>query len=161
MPSNDFLGKGMKFPPQINKATGRFVTSDLEQSVKESVYIILMTAVGERIMRPDFGSNLASYSFMDVNATTVNLMRRNIVSQITRSEPRISEVTIEVDDRTRPGALLVDITYTIKETNTRDNLVFPFYLNNDMTDDSDSMESDNYESAGYIEDEQAQTDPSD
>lgn len=69
MPDKKFLGSGMKFPPQINEATGRFMTSSAEQSVKESIYLILMTQRTERFARPGYGSNLMSYTFMDTNIT--------------------------------------------------------------------------------------------
>ena len=59
-----FLGKGMKFPPQINKATGRFMTSSEKENIKESIYLILMTQKTERFMRPDFGSSIMQYTFM-------------------------------------------------------------------------------------------------
>ena len=55
-----FLGAGMKFPPQIDPGTGRFAVSVREQSVRESVYLILMTSRGERWLEPNFGSQMAS-----------------------------------------------------------------------------------------------------
>lgn len=142
MADNSFLGSGMKFPPQINNATGRFLVSEKETSVKESIYLILMTALGERFMRPDFGSNIMSYTFMDVNSATVGIMKRNLTRFITSQEPRISQVTIDVDNTTRPGALLVDIQYTISATNEKDNMVFPFYLNNDVAQENPDGEMD-------------------
>lgn len=129
MEEKNFLGTGMKFPPQINKATGRFMTSSQEQSVKESVYIILMTQRTERFLRPDFGSDLMSYTFMDINVTAMNMMIRALTEQILSQEPRIQNVAITTDSQVRAGCLLVNIDYTIISTNERDNLVFPFYLN--------------------------------
>ncbi len=129
MPDNDFLGTGMKFPPQINPATGRFVTTSARESVKESIYLILTTNRTERAMRPDFGSNLMSYTFMDFNVTNVSAMRRAIISQIMRQEPRVMDVDVTVNPPDMDGRMIVDIEYTIIESNVRDNLVFPFYLN--------------------------------
>ena len=71
MAEKEFLGQGMKFPPQINKATGRFMTVDEEQSVRQSIYLILMTQLGERPLRENFGSNLMSYTFMDLSLTRI------------------------------------------------------------------------------------------
>lgn len=68
-----YLGSGLKFPIQVNRATGRAVMSHGEQSVKESVYIILMTQKGERFARRDFGSRLLSYTFMDTSVTRINI----------------------------------------------------------------------------------------
>ncbi len=131
MPDIDksFLGKGMKFPPQINPATGRFVTVSEEESIKESIYLILMTQRTERPLRPDFGSNIMSYTFMDQNVTQLTMVTRTLKEQILSQEPRISEVQITYQSGAREGVLVFNISYTIASTNTRDNLVFPFYLN--------------------------------
>ncbi|MBR1861751.1 MAG: GPW/gp25 family protein [Lachnospiraceae bacterium] len=131
MPDTDtsFLGKGMKFPPQINPATGRFVVSGEAQSVRESIYLILMTQVTERPLRPDFGSNIMSYTFMDQNASRLNMVTRTIKDQILNQEPRVSDVRITLDSGSQRGVLLFNIDYYLQGINTRDNLVFPFYLN--------------------------------
>lgn len=150
MPGKKFLGSGMKFPPQINPATGRFMVSSEEQSVKESIYLILMTQKTERFVRPGYGSTLMSYTFMDVNATTLNMMRRTIMEQIMEQEPRVSDIEITMDTQTREGCLIVNIDYYVSATNQRDNLVFPFYLNADV--EEESYESEQYESEQYDED---------
>lgn len=129
MPEGNFLGTGMKFPPQVNPATGRFEVASEEESVKQSVYLILMTQRTERFLRRDFGSDLMTYTFMDVNATTINMMTRTLREQITSQEPRVEDVQITADPEVRDGCLLVNISYAIRRTNVRDNLVFPFYLN--------------------------------
>ncbi len=129
MPGNTVLGAGMKFPPQVDKATGRFMVSSEKESVKESVYLILMTQKTERFLRPDFGSSLMSYTFMDMNATSVNMMVRDLTQQILEQEPRVRDVAITTDSEVREGRLLVNIDYTVRNSNVRDNLVFPFYLN--------------------------------
>ena len=129
MSNRAFLGAGMKFPPQIDPGTGRFAVSSREQSVRESVYLILMTHQGERWLEPGFGSRMMSYAFMDTSPTTMRILSDELRDMLLRQEPRISEVDVEVDPETREGCLLVSITYTVAATNTRDNLVFPFYLN--------------------------------
>ncbi len=124
-----FLGTGVAFPPQIDPATGRFKMSRGAQSVKESIYIILMTQVTERITRPDFGTETASYVFMDVSLTELTLMRRDLTDSILRQEPRVSNVNITTEMQAQQGYLLINIDYTLAETNESGNLVFPFYLN--------------------------------
>lgn len=145
-----FLGSGMKFPPQINQATGRFMTSSAEQSVKESIYLILMTQRTERFARPDYGSTLMSYTFMDTNITALNMMKRDLSEQILTQEPRISDVEITTDTQTKEGCLIVNIDYVVSATNQRDNLVFPFYLNADV--EEEAYEPEQYESEQYDED---------
>ena len=128
MEDKAYLGKGIKFPLQINQATGRFVMAEKEESVKESVYIILMTQKEERFTRPDFGSNILSYTFMDTSVTRINMMARELEETILEQEPRISGVDVSIDPQLDKGCLIINIVYTIAESNTQDNLVFPFYL---------------------------------
>ena len=141
--NQNYLGTGMKFPPEINKATGRFVTSSGLQSVKESVYLILMTQLTERPLRPNFGTTLLSYTFLDQNLTTMNLMIRTLRGQIMSQEPRISDVEVTADTVSQEGAVIFNINYAVTAAHTRDSLVFPFYLNNDV--EEEKYEPENYE----------------
>lgn len=129
MSDRAYLGAGMKFPPQIDPGTGRFAVSAREQSVRESVYLILMTNRGERWLEPGFGSQMMNYAFMDTSPTMLRMMSDDLRELLLKQEPRISEVDVDVDPDTGNGCLLVSIQYTVAASNTRDNLVFPFYLN--------------------------------
>lgn len=129
MAEHSFLGTGMKFPPQVNKSTGRFVLSSGLESIRESIYIILMTQKTERWLMPEFGSGLMSYTFMDTSLTMLGIMSRDLRETILKNEPRISEVDIDVDSTTKEGCLIMSINYTVIDGNRKDNLVFPFYLN--------------------------------
>ena len=149
MRDKKFLGSGMKFPPQINEATGRFMTSSAEQSVKESIYLILMTQRSERFARPDYGSTLMTYTFMDTNITALSMMKRDLAEQILTQEPRVSDVEITTDTETKAGCLIINIDYLVSETNQRGNLVFPFYINADT--EEEAYESEQYESEQYDE----------
>lgn len=143
MPGNPSLGTGMKFPPQINPATGRFMVSSEEESVKESVYLILMTQKTERFLRPEFGSDLMSYTFMDINITSIHMMIRSLTEQILSCEPRIQSVSITTDEQVQDGRLLVNIDYVIKGSEERDQLVVPFYLN--VSSEEEAYEPEQYE----------------
>lgn len=127
--AQDFLGTGMAFPPRIDPATGRVVLSSGLQSVKESIYLILMTQTTERITRPTFGTDTAEYVFMDMNQTYLTIMKRDLTESILRQEPRVSSVDIETTLEGQQGYILINIDYTVADTNQSDNLVFPFYLN--------------------------------
>lgn len=129
MSDKSFLGTGMKFPPQIDSGTGRFALASREQSVRESVYLILMTSQGERWLEPGFGSQMASYAFMDTSPTVMRMLSDQLRDLLLRQEPRISQVDIEIDPKAKEGCLLISIGYTVAASNSRDNLVFPFYLN--------------------------------
>lgn len=135
MPEKKFLGRGVQFPYQVNKATGRICMSEGAKSVKESIYLILMTQKTERWMRPEFGSLLNSYTFMDTSLTMLNIMARELKENIMSQEPRIADVTIRMNPEIKPGCLIVSIEYTIIAVNEKDNLVFPFYLNVDREGD--------------------------
>nr|WP_297703888.1 GPW/gp25 family protein [uncultured Butyrivibrio sp.] len=124
-----FLGTGVKFPPEIDPATGRFQMSSGDQSVKESIYLILMTQVTERLTRPDFGSETASYVFMDINQTELTIMRRDLTECILNQEPRVASVDISTDMQAQQGYIMINIDYVLAQTHTRGSLVFPFYLN--------------------------------
>ncbi|MFI3313720.1 MAG: GPW/gp25 family protein [Eubacteriales bacterium] len=128
MENRTFLGSGMAFPIAVNPGTGRFEMSHGEVSVKQSVYLILMTGRGERWMRKSFGSKIMTYTFGDTSKTMLNLMSHDLRSAILQQEPRIKEVDVTVDPDQLKDALVVNIAYTLAETNTRDNFVFPFYL---------------------------------
>ncbi|MBQ1880758.1 MAG: GPW/gp25 family protein [Lachnospiraceae bacterium] len=145
MADRRFLGTGMKFPPQIDPATGRFMTVSGAKNVKESLYLILMTQVTERLVRPDFGSDIMSYTFMDTGSTMMSIFRRNITETIMSQEPRISEVNVDMEYVENRGAIIVNIEYLVSATNTRDNLVFPFYLDKGgALDEEEPVEPEDY-----------------
>ncbi len=121
--------KGMKFPPQIDEATGRFKVSEGAQNIKESIYLILMTQKTERWLRSGFGSNILNYTFMDTGSTMLNIMSRELAQDISSNEPRVTDINIRMDTVSKEGCLLVYVDYTIRENRQRDEIVFPFYLN--------------------------------
>ncbi|WP_409966928.1 GPW/gp25 family protein [Bengtsoniella intestinalis] len=131
MSDKTFLGAGMKFPPQIDMSTGRFAVAKKEISVKESVYLILMTHRGERFLRPSFGSQIMDYTFMDTSVTMLSIMQREIEETILRQEPRIGNVQVELQQSNQRDCYIFDIKYTVAEDNRADNLVFPFFLKGD------------------------------
>ncbi|MCR5654162.1 MAG: GPW/gp25 family protein [Lachnospiraceae bacterium] len=151
MDDNSFLGKGMKFPPQINPATGRFVTVSEAESVKESIYLILMTQQSERPLRPTFGSNIMSYTFMDMNLTRLTMITRTIREQILTQEPRVRDVDIRLQESNQRGVVLFEISYVIISSHTRDNFVFPFYLNATETEEEGEPETYEPETVEEIE----------
>ncbi len=131
MDNQSFLGTGMKFPPQVDPGTGRFVSSSDERSVRESVYLILTTARGERWLEPNFGSQLSQYTFMDTSPTMLSIMKDDVRMTILSQEPRISEVDVEIDTTSQEGCLLFNIDYSVAGSNSEENLVFPFFLTSD------------------------------
>jgi len=128
MKEKEFLGSGVKFPPQVNKATGKFELVSGEECIRQSVYLILMTLKEERFLHPDFGSTLPAWVFMEKNSSMLNFLSLELARDIRRAEPRIENVEVKVEPSAKEECLMVSVDYSIRKTNHRDNLVFPFYL---------------------------------
>ena len=125
----DFLGTGLKFPVGINKVTGRFKMSSDDEDIKESIYIILMTRKGERLLMPNFGSNINDFVFEVVNETNLTLMENSIKNSIQTYEKRIRNLNVEISqDSQDSGRLIINISYIISNINMPGNIVFPFYI---------------------------------
>lgn len=152
MADKQFLGVGMKFPPEVDPITGRIKVSTQEKSVKESVYLILMTRKTERLVRPYFGSNIDTYTFMDINLTNLTILRNELQGIILSQEPRISNVDIEITPQLNEGRMIINIRYMIAETNTPDNLVFPYYLDQGVEPETDMDEYEDFDMDEIYED---------
>ena len=124
-----FLGTGWSFPPTFNKYTKSVNLVTGEEDVIESIKIILFTNLGERVMRPDFGSDVKGYTFKAMDAVAINQLNRTVERALKRHEPRINlnQVNFDTSNATE-GTLLINLDYTIKSVNIRTNVVFPFYL---------------------------------
>lgn len=128
--AKEFLGRGWKFPVQVDERTGRIMMSEYEEDIAEAIKIILGTSKGERVMRPDFGSGLNNFVFQLTDARTMRLLESNIKKAIMAWEPRVDEVDVHAEpDRETPGRLLINIQYVTRSTNNLFNLVYPFYIN--------------------------------
>jgi phage baseplate assembly protein W len=126
--SKDFLGTGWKYPVKVDTG-GKIAVSQYEDKIKESIRIILGTAKGERIMRPDFGCGIHELVFVSINSVTMKQVEHSVREGLTLWEPRIELKNVEVSsEKAEEGKLLVSIDYIVRATNTRFNLVYPFYL---------------------------------
>jgi phage baseplate assembly protein W len=125
----DFLGRGFAFPFSVTPE-GKLARAADVRRIDESIWIILGTRLGERLMRPDFGCAIHGLLFEQntpgTRARAVDAVRRALVAH----EPRIDVQDIRCDvDPTQPSLLLVRIDYRVRGTNTSNNLVYPFYIN--------------------------------
>ena len=127
-PAKAFLGVGWAFPP-CPAADGSTAVAMYEQDVYEAIWIILSTDWGERVMRPTFGAGLRSFVFGPLSQTTLQQVQTRVRESLILWEPRIDveqvSVTIDPNDQ---GVLLIAITYFVRVTNTLQNLVYPFFL---------------------------------
>ena len=122
-----FLGRGWAFPFQTDESGEMAMASD-EDDIRQSIQIILGTAQGERVMRPDFGAGLQTLVFEPISTTTKALLRHRVEEALITWEPRIDNITAEVTVEPKQGRLMIEIRYRIRATNTFYNLVYPFYL---------------------------------
>lgn len=126
--SGDVLGTGLAFPVAVDVRRAIALVEGRED-VEQAIGIILATAPGERPMRPEFGCDLHRMVFERLNAATTSRMERAIRAALHRWEPRIEveAVSFEIGDPDN-GQLLIDIGYRLRTTNSRRNLIYPFYL---------------------------------
>lgn len=121
-----FLGRGWGFPVAVSNDIA-MVEGD--EDVRQAMLLILETAKGERVLRPDFGCGLRRLAFASMSTALTTLARQEVEDALVTWEPRIElhGVTVTEDPRAR-GTLLIDIRYRVRATNTFYNLVYPFYL---------------------------------
>jgi phage baseplate assembly protein W len=126
--SSAFLGVGVAFPVHAD-ADGQLALAHYEESVREAIWIVLGTAPGERVMRPDFGCGIHELVFSVNDTTTAGRASDAVRRALTLWEPRIE--LINVDAGSPPGdaaTLLIRIEYRVRATNNVFNVVYPFYL---------------------------------
>jgi phage baseplate assembly protein W len=126
--AKEFLGRGWKFPVSIDPE-GKIEMSEYEQDIKEAIWLILSTAKGERVMRPDFGCGIHDFVFASINTATIGLIESSVREALTLWEPRIELKEVSVSaEQADVGKLLVSINYMVRATNNEFNLVYPYYL---------------------------------
>jgi len=127
--TRDFLGVGWKFPLQVTAAR-RIAQARYEQRIEESIYLILSTAKGERVMLPNFGCGIHELVFAPNNALTRALVIQNVREALVNFERRIDVLDVTAESATgQPNLLLIRVSYRIRANNALGNLVYPFYIN--------------------------------
>jgi hypothetical protein len=126
--SEQFIGRGWAFPLRTD-STGGIALVSREQEIEEAIRLILGTSPGERPMRPEFGCRIHEYLFASADGETAHAIEGEVRQALYRWEPRIEvqEVLVTID-RVNTALLYIDVRYSIKATNDRRNLVFPFYV---------------------------------
>ncbi|MCA9526985.1 MAG: GPW/gp25 family protein [Myxococcales bacterium] len=126
--SKSFLGRGIGFPLRVD-GTGGIDMSSYEENIEECIRIILGTAPGERLYRPEFGCHAHDYVFAPNNAHTRNLVAYYTREALLKWEPRIDEIEVSCHaDASAPNTLRLEIGYAVRATNSHFNLVYPFFL---------------------------------
>lgn len=128
MNGREFLGQGLKFPLQIDPRTGKLAMVSEEEDIREAIGIILRTNYGERVMRPGFGSNAMAYAFAPASSQVKERIAYDVKSALLDQERRIKDLDVfcrEIDEHS--GVLVIEVSYTVIQTNNRFNHVYPFY----------------------------------
>ena len=124
-----FLGTGWSFPPAFEKGSQALKMVSDEEDIAQSLFIILSTTPGERVMNPDFGCNLRSINFKGLDETTRQQIISLVEEAVLNYEPRVTLDAVDVDMADQiNGIVNVTLHYVIRTINVRTNIVYPFYL---------------------------------
>jgi phage baseplate assembly protein W len=125
--ANTFIGRGIAFPMRVDH-TGSIAMVSGAEDIDRSIVMVLSTAKGERLMRPQFGCAIWDQLFEPINANTLGAMAQSVRDSVSQWEPRVDlEDVSTTADPSGNGRVLIDITYKVRATNDRRNLVYPFY----------------------------------
>lgn len=125
---SDLLGRGWAYPVLLDE-NYEIALAEGEQDIEQAIWIILSTAFGERLMHPDFGCGIHDLVFAPNNTGTAGLARFYVEDALIRWEPRIDLEEVEIQaDPDQQELLLISVSYRVRTTDNRYNLVYPFYL---------------------------------
>lgn len=125
----EFLGVGWGFPIEKEAEPQQFAMAQYEESIKQAIHIILSTAKGERVMRPDFGCGIHDLVFAPNNASTRGMAEYEVREALRFWEPRIEVINAKATVSGEHGeVILINVEYNVRQTDNRFNLVYPFYL---------------------------------
>ncbi|GAA0875702.1 GPW/gp25 family protein [Wandonia haliotis] len=123
-----FLGRGWGFPVTFSKTAKQVVMTEAEENIRSSIEIVLQTTLGERVMQPEFGANLTNYVFDSMDSNFRTFVTEQIRVAIIKNEPRAQLAKVEYNERPLEGRIDIIVYYTVLSTNSRYNIVYPFYL---------------------------------
>ena len=125
--SNTFIGRGIAFPMRVDH-TGAIAMVSGPEDIDRSIAMVISTARGERLMRPEFGCAIWDQLFEPINENTLGLMAEAVRDALAQWEPRITVEDVSTEaDPAADGTVRIAITYVVRATNDRRNLVYPFY----------------------------------
>ncbi len=127
MMSKPFLGVGWAFPVRVD-SSGALDRAEYEEGVRQSIWTVLGTAKGERVMRPDFGCGIYDLVFEINSPSTAGKVSQAVRQALLLYEPRIDVLDIQVQAESGGEVMVISIDYQVRATNNVFNLVYPFYL---------------------------------
>ena len=130
MNRHSFLGTGWAFHPEFHAGGAQVQMVSDAEDIEKSLEVILGTAPGERLMHREFGCDLNKFVFEEVDRHLINGLTETISDAILQQEPRIHLDNVQISEsQATVGLLLISIQYTVRGTNSRYNMVYPFYIN--------------------------------
>ncbi|MET0579932.1 MAG: GPW/gp25 family protein [Ilumatobacteraceae bacterium] len=124
----DFIGRGILFPLRVDQS-GSIALGRGADDIDASIRMAIITAPGERVMRPQFGCRIWDLLFEPINANTLGLMAEAVRDTVSQWEPRVVLEELDIEpDPAQPGRVMIRMAYRVRATNDRRNLVFPFYV---------------------------------
>jgi uncharacterized protein len=124
-----FLGTGWSFPPTFSRVNYSVEMVSEDTDIKQSLWVLFSTVMGERVMLPDYGTKLWQMVFRNINTSLMTQLEDMVRQAVLYWEARINvDAVIVQADASVAGLVLIDVYYTIRQTNARNNLVYPFYL---------------------------------
>lgn len=128
MNGTDIIGRGWKFPIKVN-AKGRLDWSEGADRIRDAIWIIVSTSLGERVMRPQFGAGLKDFVFQPNSDVLRAELATTVRKALTAWEPRIELIAVRAETSPNEESLvLISVDYQIRDTNELYNMVYPFYL---------------------------------
>ena len=128
-----FLGTGWSFPPEFNNISNNVEMVSGTEDIDQSLNILLSTALGERVMQPQYGCDLTDYVFETLNSSVIGYLKDRVKNAILFYEPRIRVEQIEISPADSMdligGRFTISLEYSVPGTNSRFNYVYDYYLN--------------------------------
>jgi phage baseplate assembly protein W len=124
---NNFLGRGWSFPPRFDGKYSQLEMVEMDEDVRESLFVLFSTRPGERPTNPDFGCRIHELIWRPMNEATIFLIKEAIEAAVADYEPRIQIEEINIDTDERAGTIFIHLDYTVTKVNVRTNIVYPYY----------------------------------
>ncbi|RWO22186.1 GPW/gp25 family protein [Mesorhizobium sp.] len=125
----EWLGTGWSYPIRADAANGAPALSSYERDIREALLIIIGTARGERVMRPDFGCGIHTLVFDVIDVAMLTRVESEVRESIVKYEPRVELMGVGADPfEAASGLLKIELEYRVRQTNQTGNLVYPFYF---------------------------------
>jgi uncharacterized protein len=122
-----FLGRGWSFPPRFDGKLGQLEMVELDEDVREALFVLFSTKRGERATNPNFGCRVHELIWRPINPTTIYLIKEAIEDAVNEFESRIEIEEIHVDTESVEGTIFIHLDYVVTKVNNRTNIVFPYY----------------------------------